>query len=182
MKKSDEKSRKLRLTPIISADSLEALYKIEPGSNWQGVIFYWLILAVNQMFSQGLCDYEKYFESFTLSQRPSSIPDKEWSIFLSIFKEIKTNIKEALSEKERTFLSERDVIETMIKEKRIPNDIVKALLGGKWPEHQFNFDAVSHFKIIGHKLVPYDGDEEAPGPNIKISLELTDDPTNDVPF
>jgi hypothetical protein len=57
----------------------------------------------------------------------------------------------------------------------IPGKLVKAMLGGKWPEHHgFCFDAVAVWKVErGGRLVPYDGENGSPcpGPDFVITCD-----------
>jgi len=65
-----------------------------------------------------------------------------------------------------------------VKKVRIPNNLVKAMCGGKWPDDRgkwfqgFNFDAVDCWAIEGDELIPCDGSSDSaspcPGPNLKI--------------
>ena len=57
---------------------------------------------------------------------------------------------------------------------RIHPSLVKAMLGGEWPLEERTggccFDAVDHYRIRHHDLVPYDGFDEAPGPDFKLIM------------
>lgn len=63
---------------------------------------------------------------------------------------------------------------TRIQDIRIHPDFVRAMLGGEWPLEErtggFCFDAVDHYRIRHHDLVPYDGFDEAPGPDFKLIM------------
>lgn len=60
------------------------------------------------------------------------------------------------------------------KDIRIHPSLVRAMLGGKWPSEErtrgFCFDAVDHYRIEKGDLVPYDGFNEAPGPDFKLIM------------
>ena len=82
--------------------------------------------------------------------------------------------KELISRKEK---KERDK-----RRKWIPSDIIKVMLGGRWPKFNFfNFGSVGVYHCEGIYLVPYDniGDLPSPGPN--FMLVMVDDIYSDHP-
>jgi len=66
-----------------------------------------------------------------------------------------------------------------------PTKLVKAMLGGKWPDNpdDFAFDAVDHYRLVINSdysllFVGYDGGAPTPGPVFQIIIGKTDDPAN----
>ncbi len=56
---------------------------------------------------------------------------------------------------------------------KLSNETVLELLGGKWPQYNgFSFQSVDHWELVGDELVPYDGSDPAPGPNLKLKISL----------
>lgn len=109
------------------------------------------------------------------------VPDKKVKAGIKeVSARIEANMDSFLLEQKRTFFSFDDAIKEMIAEKSVPVCLVKAMLGGQWPEHPFNFDCVDSFMIEEDgTLVPDAGfGEPAPGPDFKLRFEMANDPLN----
>jgi hypothetical protein len=61
----------------------------------------------------------------------------------------------------------------------ISNELMLEMLGGQWPDsgestegwpRGFAFDEVDHWECEDGRLVPYVGDEPAPGPDFKVVM------------
>lgn len=54
----------------------------------------------------------------------------------------------------------------------IPAQLMKKICGGEFPidPDGFHFEECSHWKVEGDRIVPYDGELPAPGPDFKISM------------
>jgi hypothetical protein len=177
MEGEKRKLKKLSSMPIISANILEALCKIISNNHaWQRVFIPWLSLAVSQMIRLGVDKYEKYFEG-CFPVRPADVPDEEWSVLTKALNEIKANIREAVAESKRTYYSEDDVVDAMIKEKCIPAKLLKAMLGGKWPKTGFGFDHVSFYTMVDGRLVPGNEEDDIPGPDFQFVSKKINDPS-----
>ena len=158
----------LKEKPVISAEDFIALF--EMSIETKGFFAYYLTLFLRAILNQN--GDESKIGMVLPKESLSSPAASHLDSFLEIIERIRSNIRDIAEDFKRQYFSENDVLKCLLKEKRVPAEFLKMILGGKWPKHDFNFDAVSHFKIKGHKLVPYDGDEEAPGPDIEISLKL----------
>jgi hypothetical protein len=71
------------------------------------------------------------------------------------------------------FIVSKEQYDRKVRAVRIPNDLMKIMIGGKWPKNNrdFNFDSVYAWKINRKRkiLIPVDEmDEECPGPDLKI--------------
>lgn len=163
----------LMLKPLISAKTLESLACVEQ-ENWQEVFIFWLAQAAGTMIDN--FDFFLNHKKFYLAAATSTAPENFQKIFEAALNELEQNIKKAIEDTRRVFLSESDVINHIIKGKFIPAALLKAMLDGKWPKHPFNFDSIDRFRIIRGTLVPDDGTgEPAPGPDFK--LVMVNDPT-----
>jgi len=160
--------KELMSKPVLSAKTLESLTCVAKQEKWQEVFIFWLAQAARTMiedFDFFISNKQHFFAT------ASTAPENVRQIFEAALNELEQNAKEAIEGILRTFISENDVVNAIIKKKRIPTRLVKAMLGGKWPKHDFNFDAVDHFRVIKGTLVPDDGtDEPAPGPDLKLFM------------
>ena len=58
---------------------------------------------------------------------------------------------------------------------RMPPEIMRALLGGEFPDTGFGWESVLYFKLEDGVWEPYDGfDEILPGAGFRISVEVID--------
>jgi hypothetical protein len=108
----------------------------------------------------------------------SKLPAGSAAEFLRILDGIEKNIKLFRQEQKDVFYSTSDAVDEMVTEKRVPARLVKAMLGGKWPKHEFNFDCINYFMLEKDgTLIPGAGDgEPAPGPDFKLKFEMVNDP------
>ena len=116
----------------------------------------------------------KVYDELLINQLPPDIA----TVLKRLLEETKNHIESFLRDQKNVFYSPADAVDDMIEAKRIPGKLVKALLGGKWPDHPFNFDSPDGFMMEKDgTLVPAAGfGEPAPGPDFKLFFKMVNDP------
>jgi hypothetical protein len=165
MQKKEVKIVPLTEVPVLSLTAVERLIASDMNSSWP-----YIVLAMAKLMALFPLprDKEEKMETALLDGR--SVEDKK--LVQATLEEIKRALNEARKEQQRVFYSLDDAVDYMIEEKSVPAKLVKAMLGGQWPDHPFGFECIGSYMMKEDgTLVPDDGTGiEAPGPDFKLEM------------
>jgi len=174
MEKKEAKAPSLN-TPLFSVSGLLRLLEIDKESRERALALAIIILEEEIKLQGDINGSEDLLQAKL--RLVETLPDKATQTFKQLLTEAQVNLNAFLRAQKETFYSTDDAVREMIEEKSIPAKLVKAMLGGKWPEHPFNFDAVGSFAISKYDtLVPGNLEYPAPGPDFQLQLKMVNDP------
>jgi len=175
----EKKAKPLDLnTPLLSLTNLIHLLEIDKNEKTNAIA---LIIMIGKEKIAIKTDTGGSKEILkTYNALVNNLQDKIAKRLEQVLKEVEAHMDSFLHEQKDIFYSLDDAVMNMIEEKRIPAKLVKAMLGGKWPNHDFNFNCIDDFILEEDgTLVPNDGlGEPAPGPDFKLKFKMINDPTN----
>jgi len=176
MKKKEARAPSLG-TPLLSAIGLLHFLEIDKEERSNAIALAIMILEEEIKLRVDINGSKDLLQAKL--QLIEKLPEKTAQTLRLILTELKVNLTSFLRAQKEVFYSTNDAVREMIEEKSIPAKLVKAMLGGKWPEHPFNFDAVGSYAISEHDtLVPGDLEDPAPGPDFQLQFKMVNDPLN----
>lgn len=171
MEKEREKPLNLD-TPLLSLNALLNLLEIEDPERMNAMT---LIMMVTEeenrpVRSPGLLHA---YKGIIKKLPPETVKKIE-----QILEKIAAARESFLRDQQRTFYSLDDAVQNMIDNKSVPAKLVKAMLGGQWPNHPFGFECIGSYTMTKDgALVPDDGTGiEAPGPDFRLQFQMVNDP------
>lgn len=173
MKKEGNKPLDLD-TPLLSLNALVDIFEIEEYERGNAIALIMMMTEEENKSNASKGLVHAYNE--IIKKLPEGVVKK----ITQVLEKIAAARKSFLQDQERIFFSLDDAVDAMIENKSIPARLVKAMLGGKWPEHPFNFCCVDSFMIEEDgTLVPDDGmGDSAPGPDFQLQFKMVNDPIN----
>lgn len=171
MQRREEQTVPLTEVPVLSLTAIERLMASDMNSSWP-----YIVLAMAKLMALFPLPKDKEERMETALLHGRNVEDKK--LIQATLEEIKQAFNEARKDQQRVFYSLGDAVDDMIENKLVPARLVKALLGGKWPEHPFSFECVGEYTMEEDgTLVPFDGvSEPAPGPDFQLQFKMVNDP------